>query len=269
MNRSFYPNLVLVASLVLDILGEVYASPPKPPLESDYYVVVIDAGHGGKDTGAIGPSGRHEKEVALAISKKLASKLKGMFIHPVLVRSTDQFIDLKERARIARKARADLFISIHADAHPSNTAQGASAFILSENGASSEAAKLLAERENASETGGTSLHHANKVLASVLVDLSKNANQEASSLAAEHVLKAIREHFPLHNSEVQKANFLVLKSLDVPSLLVELAFISNPEEESRLSDPNQQLRIAEDLANGIKRYVREDAKKNFPPKKLH
>lgn len=226
------------------------------PAVQPRFVVVIDAGHGGKDGGAQGPRGTLEKDVVLAVARRLARQLNrepGM--RGILVRADDRFLNLRQRAEIAHRARADLFVSLHADAYADGEASGSSVYILSESGASSEAARCLADRENAGEVGGVDLSAQDAVLASVLVDLSKNANIEASERAAGQVLGALQQEFRLHNPGVQKAGFAVLKSLDVPSLLVEMAFISNPDEEARLLDPKQQERLAGALYRGIRQHA--------------
>lgn len=228
---------------------------PKPPAA---FVVAIDAGHGGKDTGAIGPSGVLEKNVVLAIARKLAGFIRaepGM--KAVMVRTGDQFVDLRQRAQAARKAHADLFVSLHADAYAKNDVRGSSVFTLSDNGASSEAARWLADSENAALVDGVKLKDKGKTLASVLVDLSKNATQEASDKAAGKVLRELSKDFDLHHEDVQKAGFVVLKSLDVPSMLVETAFISNPDEERNLNDAKHQERIARAVFKGIRAYFAE------------
>ena len=235
------------------------------------FVLAIDAGHGGKDTGAIGPSGRYEKDVALDTAKKLyALTRQDPNIQSVLVRSTDEFVDLRTRVEKARKVGADLFLSIHADAHETSAAQGASVFTLSEKGATSEAARMVAERENAASMDHSNVQSQSKLLASVLVDLSKNANLEASETAAISIMNALSRSFPIHNPEVQKAGFIVLKSLDVPSVLVELAFISNPTQEARIFDPYHQWQIAKALLKGIQDYVHTGKQSSFslrhPPK---
>jgi N-acetylmuramoyl-L-alanine amidase len=225
------------------------------------FVVVIDAGHGGKDGGAQGPNGTLEKDVVLAIAKQLAALIRqepGM--RGVMVRSGDQFVDLRRRAEIARKAQADLFISLHADAYEDSDAAGLSVFTLSETGASSAAARCLADRENAGEIGGVDLKAQEAMLASVLVDLSKNATIEASDQAANRVMAALQKEFPVHNPAIQKAGFAVLKSLDVPSMLIETTFISNPGEESKLLDPRHQERIARAILRGIRAYRSETSR---------
>ncbi len=222
------------------------------------FIVAIDAGHGGKDTGAIGPGGIQEKDVVLAIARKLAGYVRaepGM--RAVMVRVGDEFVDLRHRAAIARRARADLFVSVHADAYADDGVKGSSVFTLSENGASSEAARWLADSENAALLGGPKLRNKDKVLASVLVDLSKNATLEASDTAAEKVLRELKRDFALHHHDVQKAGFAVLKSLDVPSMLVETAFISNPDEERNLTNPRHQEQVARAVFRGIRAYFAE------------
>ncbi|MGZ8250110.1 N-acetylmuramoyl-L-alanine amidase [Methylomagnum sp.] len=231
------------------------AAKPKPPAA---FVVAIDAGHGGKDTGAIGPNGVLEKDVVLAIARKLAGFIRaepGM--KAVMVRASDQFVDLRQRAEIARKAHADLFVSLHADAYENNDVRGSSVFTLSDHGASSEAARWLADSENVALVDGVKLKDKGKTLASVLVDLSKNATQEASDKAAGKVLRELRKDFEIHHEAVQKAGFVVLKSLDVPSMLVETAFISNPDEERNLNDAKHQERIARAVFKGIRAYFVE------------
>jgi N-acetylmuramoyl-L-alanine amidase len=214
-------------------------------------VIVVDAGHGGKDTGAIGPSGLTEKEVTLALAKRLGKKIRsepGMKL--VMIRADDQFVDLSHRANIARHANADLFVSLHANAHDSTGISGSSVYILSDSRASTEAALWLSERENAALIGGVELADKNPELATVLLDLSKTATLESSEIAAMHVLKALGQDFPVHSREVQK-----------PSLLVETAFITNPDEERQLRNPKFLDRMAEAIFGGIKSYVAERSRK--------
>lgn len=219
-------------------------------------VVAIDAGHGGDDPGAHGQNGTEEKRVTLSIAKKLADLINqqpGM--KAVMVRKGDYFVDLRKRMQIARAAKADLFISIHADAFQNSTVKGASVFTLSNKGATSEAARWLANSENASDlVGGVSLNDKEDVLASVLLDLSQTATQDASVNVAGKVLKNFERIGELHYGSVQKAGFLVLKSPDVPSILVETAFISNPSEELKLINTTHQLKIALAIFNGVRSY---------------
>lgn len=238
-------------------------APAKPPVVSANpkqrpFVIAIDAGHGGMDSGAIGPNGVREKDVVLDIARKLAGFVRAEpGLAPLMVRDGDEFVDLRERAAIARRGKADLFVSLHADAYDKEDVRGSSVFTLSANGASSEAARWLEDSENASLRGGVSLADKGKVLASVLVDLSKNATMEASDRAAAKVLRELRKGFDVHHEDIQKAGFVVLKSLDVPSMLVETAFISNPDEERNLSDPKRQAQIARAIFYGVRAYFAE------------
>jgi N-acetylmuramoyl-L-alanine amidase len=227
-------------------------SPHKP------FVVALDAGHGGKDTGALGAGGAQEKDIVLAIARKLEALLKAEpGIRPVMIRQNDEFVELRQRMERARKEHADLFISLHADAYYDPHARGASVFTLSEHGATSEAARRLADRENAADrVGGVALHDKDEVLASVLLDLTQNATLEASDRAAASILQALQKTHAIHRPEIQKAGFAVLKSPDVPSILVETAFISNPEEELKLRTPAYQDRIAAAIAEGIRAHLR-------------
>lgn len=219
-------------------------------------VIAIDAGHGGEDPGAHGKMGTWEKDVVLSIAKKLESLIRrqpGM--RPVLIRDGDYFVDLRKRMEIARDARADLFVSIHADAFTKSHVKGSSVYILSPQGASNEASRWLADKENASDlVGGVSLSDKDKSLAELLVDLSQTATLEASQRVAHSVLKSIGRVGDLHQHEVQKAGFLVLKSPDIPSILVETAFISNPHEERKLRDSGHQERVALAVFRGIRDY---------------
>lgn len=223
-------------------------------------VVAVDAGHGGDDPGAHGQNGTEEKKITLAIARKLADLINqqpGM--KAVLVRKGDYYVDLRKRMQIARAAKADLFISIHADAFQNSTVKGASVFTLSNKGATSEAARWLANSENASDlVGGVSLNDKEDVLASVLLDLSQTATQDASVNVARKVLKNFEHIGELHYASVQKAGFLVLKSPDVPSILVETAFISNPSEELKLVSTAHQSKIALAIFNGVRSYFSKD-----------
>ncbi|BBL71676.1 N-acetylmuramoyl-L-alanine amidase [Methylogaea oryzae] len=219
-------------------------------------VVAIDAGHGGDDPGAHGSLGTEEKHVALAIARRLEAMINqqpGM--RPVMIRNGDYYVGLRERIQKARKHKADLFVSIHADAYVNDDVQGSSVFTLSEKGATSEAAKWLAERENAADlVGGVKLNDKDNVLASVLLDLSQTATQEASQEVAGTVLRELSRSSNLHHRQVQRAGFAVLKSPDIPSVLVETAFISNPEEERKLNDASHQDQIARSIFQGIRNY---------------
>jgi N-acetylmuramoyl-L-alanine amidase len=219
-------------------------------------VIAIDAGHGGEDPGAIGKSGTREKTVALAVARKLAERINaepGM--KAVLTRTGDYFVPFRERIRRARVNQADLFISIHADAFMDRSVRGSSVYVLSTRRASSEAARWLAERENAADLiGGVSLDDKSDVLASVLLDLSQNAAISASREAASRVLAELDHVGQLKKSEVQHASLIVLTSPDVPSMLVETAFISNPDEEKKLRDSGHQDRLAGAIHAGLRRF---------------
>lgn len=219
-------------------------------------VVAIDAGHGGKDSGAHGPSGTQEKNVTLAVARNLAAMINrqpGM--KAVLTREGDFFIPLKERYRIARENNADLFVSIHADSFSRDDAKGSSVWVLSPRGKTSEAARWLADRENRADLiGGTTLDDKDDGLAKVLLDLQQGWAMQASDVVAGNVLKALAQLGPTHRGYVEKANFVVLRSPDVPSILVETAFISNPNEERKLRDPAHQKQLAAAVMGGIKNY---------------
>jgi N-acetylmuramoyl-L-alanine amidase len=221
-------------------------------------VVAIDAGHGGVDPGATGSSGTHEKDITLAVArqlKTLVDKQPGM--SAVLTRDSDYFIPLKDRYQKARVAKADLFVSIHADAYASGDARGSSVWMLSGRGATSEAAHWLADRENRADlVGGVSLDDKDNTLAAVLLDLSQGATMEASGLVADQVLRALGRIGPTHRGYVEKANFVVLRSPDVPSILVETAFITNPAEEKRLNNPAQREKLASAILEGVRNYFR-------------
>lgn len=219
-------------------------------------VIAIDAGHGGDDPGALGPKGTREKDVVFAIAKRLASLVErepGMTA--VMVRSGDYYVGLRKRMQIARKHNADLFISLHADAFKDSRVRGSSVYVLSRNGASSEAARWLANQENAADlAGGVSLDDKDDLLASVLLDLSQTATLNAGAEVAREVLGELARLGKTHKSRLQRAGFMVLKSPDIPSILVETAFISNPTEEKRLRDKAHQRALAEGIFRGVKRY---------------
>jgi N-acetylmuramoyl-L-alanine amidase len=224
-------------------------------------VIAIDAGHGGVDPGASGKRGTREKDVVLAIAKVLAARINaepGM--KAVLTRDADFFISLRERNTRARRAKADLFVSIHADAIANPDVSGSSVYVLSDRGASSEAARWLAERENAADLkGGIKLDDKDAMLANVLLDLSQTASISASMVAAENVLKALDRTGEVRKPRVQQAGFVVLKSPDIPSLLVETAFISNREDERKLSQPAHRAKLANAIFAGIEQYFQGNA----------
>ena len=219
-------------------------------------VIAIDAGHGGEDPGAIGKKKIREKDVVLRIARELKKTIDaepGM--QAVLTRDGDYYIPLRGRYEKARKARADLFVSIHADAFSKRSVQGSSVFVLSARGASSEFARLLADSENASDlVGGVTLSDKDDMLASVLLDLSQSATREASNKVANDILAALKRTGKTHKNHVGRANFMVLKSPDVPSVLVETAFISNPSEEKRLTEKEFQQRMARAITRGVRDY---------------
>lgn len=223
------------------------------------FLVAIDAGHGGDDPGAKGQNGTLEKQVTLAIAKKLQGFVNGQpGMKAKLVRNGDYYVGLRERMKIARRAGADLFISIHADATESPEVNGASVYTLSRTGASSEAARWLANSENAKEkVGGVNLDDKDEVLASVLLDLSQTATQQASVNLANKVLKNFKNIGELHYDNVQSAGFAVLKSPDIPSILVETAYISNPADELNLMSHRYQAKIANAIFKGILNYFEQ------------
>ena len=219
-------------------------------------VIAIDAGHGGQDPGAKGPGGTREKMVTLAIARELARQVNATpGLKAYLTRDTDVFIPLVQRYQKARAAKADLFVSIHADSFTSPDASGSSVFVLSQRGASSQAARWLANQENAADlVGGVKLQDKDDTLASVLLDLSQSATLKASEDMAGQVLGGLKRLGRTHKGEVERANFVVLRSPDVPSMLVETAFISNPDEERRLNDPMHQTQLARAILDGVTSY---------------
>jgi N-acetylmuramoyl-L-alanine amidase len=236
--------------------------PAHAPLESGRDIVIaVDAGHGGVDPGASGKRGTREKNVVLEIARALAARINaepGM--KAVLTRDDDYFISLKERTLRARRAKADLFVSIHADAIANPDVSGSSVYVLSDRGASSEAARWLAERENAADLkGGIKLDDKDAVLANVLLDLSQTASISASMVAAENILKSLDQIGEVRKPRVQQAGFVVLKSPDIPSMLVETAFISNKEDERKLSLPAHRARLANAIFSGIEQYFEGNA----------
>lgn len=248
--------------LVIDMFDpERTASEPKRTAASVRHgdrdvVVAIDAGHGGEDPGAIGPTRKREKDVVLQIARRLKSAVDaepGM--RGVLIREGDYYIPHRERYEKARRERADLFVSIHADAFRSRSVRGSSVFVLSQRGASSEFARLVAKSENASDVvGGVSLGDKDDLLTSVLLDLSQSATIQASDKVADNILSSISRVGRVHKNHVGRANFLMLKAPDVPSVLVETAFISNPTEEKRLTEREFQTNMAGAIAGGIRQY---------------
>jgi N-acetylmuramoyl-L-alanine amidase len=221
-------------------------------------VVAVDAGHGGDDPGATGSSGAREKDITLAVARQLKKQIdKTPGMSAVLTRDGDYFVPLEKRYAKARDEKADLFVSIHADAFKTEDARGSSVWVLSPRGATNEAARWLADRENRADlVGGVSLDDKDDTLAAVLLDLSQGATMGASNAVAEQVLTSLRKLGPTHRGYVERANFVVLRSPDVPSILVETAFISNPAEESRLKDPSHREKLASAILDGVNGYFR-------------
>lgn len=219
-------------------------------------IVAIDAGHGGEDPGASGFHGTYEKHVVMAIASKLETLMKqqrGM--QPLMIRTGDYFISLRDRIKKARLHKADLLVSIHADAFRDPGVQGASVYVLSKHGASSEAARWLAESENASDKiGGVKLDDKDDMLVSLLLDLSQSYAIETGLQAADEILKGLRQLGKMHKRTVQQAGFVVLKAPDIPSVLIETAFISNPDEERRLKSNNHQWRLAKAIMSGLRSH---------------
>ncbi len=229
-------------------------------------VIAIDAGHGGEDPGASGPRGQHEKDVVLQIAKELQRQINAeQGFRAELTRTGDYFIPLRGRTEIARKKGADLFVSIHADAAPSSAAFGASVFALSERGATSETARWLADTENRSDliggAGNVSLDDKDRMLAGVLLDLSMTASLTSSLNVGQKVLSNIGQVTPLHKRRVEQAGFMVLKSPDIPSILVETGFISNSNEANKLQSSGHQQALARSIRTGVKQFFQQ----NPPP----
>ena len=238
------------------------APPPKniPELRARTLIVAIDAGHGGEDPGAIGSKGSREKNVTLAIARKVKTLVDSLpNMRGVLIRDGDYFIPLIGRVAKARKVNADLFISIHADAFIKKTARGSSVFALSEHGATSAVARWLAKKENEADLiGGVNIAVKDPYLARTLLDLSQTATINDSMKLAKHVLNELGDINDLHRGHVEQAGFAVLKSPDIPSILIETAFISNPSEERRLNDEDYQVKLANAILGGVKRYFAQN-----------
>ncbi len=265
------PLMALLDSLPESTAGDNVTAPASSPPAQDRppssrpdaiaparrrITVALDPGHGGEDPGAIGRRGTYEKHVALAIAKKLRAMIDaepGM--RAMLTRDDDYYVPLAQRVQKARRVQADLFVSIHADAFRETSARGSSVFALSENGATSAAAKWLAQKENAADLiGGVNLDARDPVLARTLLDLSQAAQINDSLKVGRQVLDGIGTVNPLHKNAVEQAGFAVLKAPDIPSILVETAFISNPDEELKLRSDRHQTRFAESMRDGIRRY---------------
>lgn len=258
------PLAILTQGAVTSAQANQASPPPKAPEVVPQpavmrpLVIAIDAGHGGQDPGSRGPSGTREKDVALAIAKELARQVDatpGMKAY--LTRDSDYFIPLNQRARKASAAGADIFLSIHADAWTSPSAKGAGVFVLSTRGASSQRARWLADKENASDIIGGAVPAGNgdAVLTSVLLDLTQSGNLKASEDAASHILGQLATVGNMHKNHIERANLAVLRTSDkMPAMLVETGFISNPSEEKKLRDPSFQRQLAKAILEGVDRY---------------
>jgi len=235
------------------------AAPDKPerkPEIARLVTIVLDPGHGGEDPGAVGRGGSYEKNVTLSVARRLKEKIDATpSMRSVLTRDGDYFIPLQQRVQKARRVQADLFVSVHADAFVKVTARGSSVFVLSETGASSSAARWLANKENSADlVGGVNLGVKDPYLARTLLDLSQTATINDSLKLGKDVLGELGRINTLHKGQVEQAGFAVLKAPDIPSILIETAFISNPEEEARLNDEAYQDRMADAILKGIRRY---------------
>ncbi len=247
------------------------ALPPPPLLNKDKVLrlatIVIDPGHGGEDPGALGRGGSQEKDVTLIIARRLKAMIdQEPGLRAVLTRDSDYYLPLASRVEKARKVKADLLVSIHADAFVKPHARGSSVFALSERRATSEAARWLAKKENEADLiGGVNLDVKDRYLAQTLLDLSQTATISDSLKLGRHVLSELGAINTLHKAQVEQASFAVLKSPDVPSILVETAFISNPDEERRLNDDAYQDKLARAILNGIKRYFAKNPPRPHGP----
>ncbi|KJH74186.1 MULTISPECIES: N-acetylmuramoyl-L-alanine amidase [Pseudomonas] len=258
-------NVAKVAPVPVTPIDPPVKLPPAPAGKREI-IVVIDAGHGGEDPGASGSRGQREKDVVLAIARELQRQVNGMKgFRAELTRTGDYFIPLRGRTEIARKKGADLFVSIHADAAPSAAAFGASVFALSDRGATSETARWLADSENRSDliggAGNVSLDDKDRMLAGVLLDLSMTASLTSSLNVGQKVLSNIGRVTPLHKQRVEQAGFMVLKSPDIPSILVETGFISNANEASKLAAASHQQALARSISSGVRQFFQQ----NPPP----
>ncbi len=260
-NKSKAAKKTLVKPVVASqkVIRRTFSNTTQRPPKQNKIVVVIDAGHGGKDSGARGSGNTFEKHVVLQIAKRLARKInaiKGM--KAVLTRKHDNYISLRGRLRLARKYKADLFVSIHADAARNHDAQGASIYILSKRGASSESARWLAKRENAVDLKyGVDIGDYDKDVGDVLMQIQQDATIEASQILAKRTLSKLKGIGPVHKHSVERAGFAVLKSPDIPSMLVETAFISNAAEERKLRSSRYQDKLATAISQGIQQYFKE------------
>lgn len=249
--------------LVIDLAGSGSESavPAAPPVMAEAWeprpiVIAIDAGHGGEDPGAIGRSGLQEKDVALKLARKLAALIEAEpGFRAVMTRDGDYYLGLRERITRARKAQADLFVSVHANAIKDRSKRGSAVYVVSPRGATSEHARWLAQKENAADlVGGIGIDNKDNELAAVLIDMSQSSTMEASFDVGSRMLMALGQVNQLQRPQVQQAAFVVLKAPDIPSVLIETAFITNPEEERLLRDPKGQDRLARSMFDGIMGY---------------
>ncbi|MBS1269201.1 MAG: N-acetylmuramoyl-L-alanine amidase AmiC [Gammaproteobacteria bacterium] len=253
------PNEVYGHRLVMDLrdrVGRENKTIVAAPGGSDNFIVAIDAGHGGEDPGAMGSRRTREKDITLAIAREL-QRLVGRdpAMQGILTRNNDYYVSLRRRTKIARSAKSNLFVSIHADAFPQRSVRGSSVYTLSTRGASSETARWLSNKENAADLiGGVSLRDKDDTVARVLMDLSMTKSTSDSRELARDILRGLRRVGRVHRNRVEYANFAVLKSPDIPSVLVESAFLSNPREESLLRTGSHRRKVAAAIYEGIRRY---------------
>lgn len=253
------PNEVYGNRLVLDLFsrGREQSGPVvTAPADTQEFIVAIDAGHGGEDPGAIGPHRTREKNVTLAIAQELKRLVdRDPAMRGILTRKGDYYVSLRQRTAIARSAQANIFVSIHADAFPERSVRGSSVYTLSTRGASSEAARWLSDSENAADLiGGVSLRDKDQTVAKVLWDLSMTKSISDSREMAADILRELRRVGRVHRNRVEYAGFVVLKSPDIPSVLVESAFLSNPNEERLLRTASHRRKIADAIYEGLRRY---------------
>ena len=255
------PNKVYGYRLVVDLFDKNKSAAPKitrsAPRKTGIVTVAIDAGHGGEDFGASGKQKAREKKVVLSIARELKKLIdKDPILRSYMTRTGDYYIPLRKRTKLARKANADLFVSIHADAFRRSSARGASVYALSKSGASSETARWLANKENSADlVGGASISDREDVVAGVLLDMQMDKTLEFSLGFGDQVLKEMKKIAKLHSKTVQQAGFVVLKSPDIPSVLVETGFISNPYEERKLKSSKYQKQVANAIYKGIKKFI--------------
>ncbi len=258
------PNKVYGYRLVIDLFDKNTSAAPKvtrsAPKRTGIVTVAIDAGHGGEDFGASGKKKTREKKVVLSIAKELKKLIdKDPALRSYMTRKGDYYIPLRKRTKLARSANADLFVSIHADAFRRSSARGASVYALSKSGASSETARWLANKENAADlVGGASISDREDVVAGVLLDMQMDKTLEFSIGFGDEVLKEMKKIAKLHSKTVQQAGFVVLKSPDIPSVLVETGFISNPYEERKLMGKKYQQQVANAIYKGIKKFISKE-----------